>query len=158
MDGETAPATAERITADFARQLPVIRAVLVCDLLATYEMDPAAKSYLEIVLGYPGFVAIVYHRLAHALYRLGATLSARLIANIAPFEDGNRHTSGRRDGAGLFCDHGTGVVIGETAIVGERVKLYQAVTLGAQTEDHRTPSLPSLPYKITLNHLRSLLI
>jgi serine O-acetyltransferase len=130
-DGETA--TAEEIVADFARQLPAIRAVLVLDLLATYEMDPAAQSYLEIMLGYPGFVAIVYHRLAHALYRLGATLCARLIANIAHSKTAIDIHPAATIGSGFFVDHGTGVVIGETAIVGRRVKLYQAVTLGAHS-------------------------
>jgi serine O-acetyltransferase len=131
-DGETIAARAADVTSSFAKKLPAIRALLVSDLLAAYESDPAATSYPEILLGYPGMIATVYHRLAHSLFRLGATLSARLIANIAHSKTAIDLHPGAEIGASFFIDHGTGVVIGETAVIGRRVRLYQAVTLGAR--------------------------
>jgi serine O-acetyltransferase len=128
--GET-NAAAEEIVREFGSQLPGIRAVLVSDLHAAYEGDPAATTYPEILLGYPGMIALVHHRLAHALFRLGATLCARLIASIAHSKTAIDLHPGARIGPRFFIDHGTGVVIGETAVIGERVRLYQAVTLGA---------------------------
>ena len=130
--GETAE-LANGIVDDFAKQLPAIRALLVSDLLAAFDGDPAATSYPEILLGYPGMIATVYHRLAHALFRLGATLSARLISSIAHSKTAIDLHPGAEIGASFFIDHGTGVVVGETAIIGDRVRLYQAVTLGAKS-------------------------
>ncbi len=120
------------ITRAFAAQLPDIRALLVSDLHAAYQGDPAATSYAEILLCYPGMVAIINHRLAHALYRLGAPFLARLIADIAHSTSGIDTHPGAEIGGSFFIDHGTGVVIGETAVIGRRVRLYQAVTLGAK--------------------------
>ena len=120
------------ITRTFAAQLPDIRALLVSDLHAAYQGDPAATSYAEILLCYPGMVAIINHRLAHALYRLGAPFLARLIADIAHSTSGIDIHPGAEIGGSFFIDHGTGVVIGETAVIGRRVRLYQAVTLGAK--------------------------
>ena len=111
------------ITRAFAAQLPDIRALLVSDLHAAYQGDPAATSYAEILLCYPGMVAIINHRLAHALYR---------IADIAHSTSGIDIHPGAEIGGSFFIDHGTGVVIGETAVIGRRVRLYQAVTLGAK--------------------------
>lgn len=124
-------AEAERIVEEFAAGLPDIRAALVGDLLAAYDGDPAATTYPEILLGYPGMIALVYHRLAHALHKLGTTLCARLIASIAHSKTAIDIHPGAEIGARFFIDHGAGVVIGETAVIGERVRLYQAVTLGA---------------------------
>ncbi len=120
------------ITRAFAARLPDIRALLVSDLHAAYQGDPAATSYAEILLCYPGMVAIINHRLAHALYRLGAPFLARLIADIAHSTSGIDIHPGAEIGGSFFIDHGTGVVIGETAVIGRRVRLYQAVTLGAK--------------------------
>jgi len=120
------------ITRAFAAQLPDIRALLVSDLHAAYQGDPAATSYAEILLCYPGMIAIINHRLAHALYRLGAPFLARLIADIAHSTSGIDIHPGAEIGGSFFIDHGTGVVIGETAVIGRRVRLYQAVTLGAK--------------------------
>ena len=129
--GEAIVATAEQTVAEFAKQLPGIRGTLVGDLKAAHDGDPAATSYPEILLAYPGTIAIIYHRLAHALFRLGATLTARLIAQIAHSKTAIDIHPSAEIGASLFMDHGTGIVIGETARIGARVTLHQGVTLGA---------------------------
>jgi len=123
---------AQQITREFASQLPAIRALLVSDLQAAYQGDPAATSISEILLCYPGTVAVIYYRLAHALYRLDAKLVARLISDIAHSDTGIDIHPAAQIGGSFFIDHGTGVVIGETAIIGQHVRLYQAVTLGAR--------------------------
>ena len=123
---------ARDITRAFAASLPDIRALLVSDVQAAYAGDPAATSVAEIMLCYPGAIAILYHRLAHRLHALGAPFLARLIADIAHTLTGIDIHPGAHIGASFFIDHGTGVVIGETAIIGQRVRLYQAVTLGAK--------------------------
>ncbi|HVJ41199.1 MAG TPA: serine O-acetyltransferase EpsC [Dongiaceae bacterium] len=135
--GETVPkdsgaARAGEVVRLFADALPGIRALLVEDLAAAYEGDPAATSISEVLLCYPGFTAIVHYRLAHTLHYLGAPFISRLIASIAHSATGIDIHPAATIGAGFFIDHGTGVVIGETAILGERVRLYQAVTLGAR--------------------------
>lgn len=122
-----------------AEQLPAIRGVLFSDLQAAWQGDPAATGMSEILLCYPGFTAIVHHRIAHALLRLGTPLLARLIADIAHARTGIDIHPGAQIGRGFFIDHGTGVVIGETCVIGENVRLYQAVTLGAKrfpTDEH----------------------
>ena len=127
------------ITRQFAAQLPQIRALLVSDLHAAFEGDPAATSFAEILLCYPGMVAIINYRLAHSLHELGAPFLARLIADIAHSASGIDIHPGARIGGSFFIEHGTGVVIGETTVIGERVRLYQAVTLGAKrfpTDEH----------------------
>jgi serine O-acetyltransferase len=123
---------ASDITRHFAASLPAIRALLVSDVQAAFAGDPAATSLAEIMLCYPGTIAILYHRLAHQLHRLGAPFLARLIADIGHSLTGIDIHPGARIGASFFIDHGTGVVIGETAVIGQRVRLYQAVTLGAK--------------------------
>lgn len=125
-------AKAAEITRAFAHQLPEIRAILVSDLQAAYEGDPAATSFAEILLSYPGVVAVLHYRLAHALHRLGAAFLARLISKIAHSQTGIDIHPAAEIGSGFFIDHGTGVVIGETAIVGNHVRLYHSVTLGAK--------------------------
>jgi len=120
------------ITRRFAAELTAIRDLLVSDLQAAYQGDPAATSMSEILLCYPGMTAIIYHRFAHALYRLGAPFLARLISRIAHSGSGIDIHPGAQIGSHFFVDHGTGVVIGETAIIGNHVRLYQAVTLGAK--------------------------
>jgi serine O-acetyltransferase len=120
------------LTRAFASRLSETRGLLVSDLRAAFVGDPAATSFPEILIGYPGMTAIIHHRLAHILYGLGATLVARLIAEIAHTRTGIDIHPGASVGPSFFIDHGTGVVIGETAIVGERVRIYQAVTLGAR--------------------------
>ncbi|MFI4938910.1 MAG: serine O-acetyltransferase EpsC [Burkholderiales bacterium] len=120
------------ITRQFAAQLKPIRDLLVSDLHAAYQGDPAATSVSEVLLCYPGMTATIYHRFAHALYNLGAPFLARLISRIAHSTTGIDIHPGAQIGGSFFIDHGTGVVIGETAIIGRHVRLYQAVTLGAK--------------------------
>lgn len=120
------------IVARFANQLGAQRALLDTDVLAAYRGDPAARSVDEVLLCYPGVLAIIHHRLAHALYLLDVPLLARLIAERAHSQTGIDIHPGAEIGASFFIDHGTGVVIGETAVIGNRVRIYQAVTLGAK--------------------------
>jgi serine O-acetyltransferase len=119
-------------TRAFGAALPQIRILLDSDVLAAYQGDPAAGSVDEVLLCYPGVLALIHHRLAHQLYGLGLPLLARIIAELAHAATGIDIHPGAAIGAGFFIDHGTGVVIGETAIIGQRVRLYQAVTLGAK--------------------------
>jgi serine O-acetyltransferase len=116
----------------FADRLPAIRDVLATDVRAAFEGDPSAKSPEEVLLSFPGVHAIIHHRLAHALYDLGAPVVARIIAELAHASTGIDIHPGATIGPSFFIDHGTGVVIGETTVIGERVRLYQAVTLGAK--------------------------
>jgi serine O-acetyltransferase len=125
-------AQARSIVEAFALSLPALRRLLDTDVLAAFQGDPAARSVDEVLLCYPGVLAVIHHRLAHALYNLGVPLVARIIAEAAHSATGIDIHPGARIGAGFFIDHGTGVVIGETAVIGERVRLYQAVTLGAK--------------------------
>jgi serine O-acetyltransferase len=116
----------------FAAALPDIRILLDSDVLAAYQGDPAAGSVDEVLLCYPGVLAMIHYRLGHQLYKLGLPLLARIVAELAHGATGIDIHPGARIGAGFFIDHGTGVVIGETAVIGERVRVYQAVTLGAK--------------------------
>jgi len=132
-DGANAnPRSAGEITRSFAAALPNIRAALDKDVRAAFANDPSAKSIDEIIFCFPGLAAIMRHRLAHALYRLGAPLLARIVAEIAHALAGVDIHPGAEIGEGFFIDHGTGVVIGETALIGRDVRIYQAVTLGAK--------------------------
>jgi serine O-acetyltransferase len=129
-------AHAAEIVKDFARQLPAVRRLLDADVEAAYAGDPAARSVDEVLLCYPGILAVIHYRLAHPLYALGVPLVARIIAEIAHSITGIDIHPGAQIGPGFFIDHGTGVVIGETTIIGSRVRLYQAVTLGARRFTH----------------------
>jgi serine O-acetyltransferase len=120
------------LTRSFASQLPAVRGLLISDLRAAFVGDPAARNFPEILIGYPGMTAIIHHRLAHILHRLDARLVARLFAEIAHTRTGIDIHPGASIGSGFFIDHGTGVVIGETAVIGDNVRIYQAVTLGAR--------------------------
>ena len=121
------------VAREFGKQLPGIRALLVSDIQAAFAGDPAAQHITEILLCYPGVWAMTHHRLAHALHQLGVPLLARFINEIAHSATGIDIHPDAQIGPSFFIDHGTGVVIGETAIIGERVRLYQAVTLGAKS-------------------------
>ena len=117
---------------EFAAALPGIRRLLDGDVLAAYQGDPAARSVDEVLLCYPGILAMIHHRIAHRLYGLGLPLLARIAAELAHAQTGIDIHPGAKIDAGFFIDHGTGVVIGETAVIGKRVRIYQAVTLGAK--------------------------
>jgi len=129
---ERADARALEVVRDFGAALPDVRALLDSDVLAAFHGDPAARSVDEVLLCYPGIHAMIHHRIAHELYMLGVPLLARLVAEIAHGETGIDIHPGATIGPGFFIDHGTGVVIGETAQIGRNVRLYQAVTLGAK--------------------------
>jgi len=120
------------ITREFAARLPEVRTLLDSDIQAAYEGDPAARSSDEVLVCYPGITAITHHRLAHILYQLGAPLVARIISELAHSATGIDIHPGAKIGESFFIDHGTGVVIGETAVIGRHVRVYQAVTLGAK--------------------------
>lgn len=110
-----------------------IKESIMLDVKAGYEGDPAATSYDEIMLCYPGFIAISIYRLAHPLYDEGYKVVARMMAEYAHSKTGIDIHPGAKIGESFFIDHGTGVVIGETTVIGNNVKLYQNVTLGAKS-------------------------
>lgn len=123
---------AERIIGIFAAGLPEIRRLLDADVEAGYANDPAARSVDEVLISYPSLTAIIHYRLAHRLHGLGAPLVARIITEIAHSETGIDIHPGAEIGHSFFIDHGTGIVIGETTRIGNRVRLYQGVTLGGE--------------------------
>ncbi len=123
--------TAQHKTVEFLRKLPDLRAVLEEDVQAALEGDPAAKSYHEIVFCYPGLEAVTVYRLAHELLLIGVPLLPRIMTEHAHSKTGIDIHPGARIGRSFFIDHGTGVVVGETCDIGDHVKLYQGVTLGA---------------------------
>jgi serine O-acetyltransferase len=126
-------ARAETITRKFLERLPDVMQLLGEDVQAAYEGDPAAKSPGETILCYPGVYAITNHRIAHELYALDVPVIPRIISEDAHSVTGIDIHPGARIGRKFFIDHGTGVVIGETCILGDRVRLYQGVTLGAKS-------------------------
>jgi serine O-acetyltransferase len=126
-------ASAADVVSAFARRLPAVRELLDSDVIAAFQGDPAARSVDEVLLCYPGLHALISHRLAHELYALGAPLIARVISELSHAQTGIDIHPGAQIGAGCFIDHGTGVVIGETAVLGQRVRIYQNVTLGAKS-------------------------
>lgn len=113
------------------------------DFTACFERDPAARSSLEVLLAYPGFHAILMHRVAHQFYNWGLILIARLISHFSRFVTGIEIHPGAEIGTGFFIDHGMGVVIGETSVIGHDVTLFQGVTLGGtgKTRTKRHPTL-----------------
>lgn len=123
------------IAKDMIASLPDIKAILETDAIAAYEGDPAARSVDEVMLAYPGFEAISIFRLAHRLYELQVPVLPRMMTEYAHKNTGIDIHPGATIGSYFFIDHGTGVVIGETTTIGERVKLYQGVTLGAKSFD-----------------------
>jgi len=130
--GETAAAEkATAISDRFFAQIPAVQKVLYTDAIATFEGDPAAKSVEEVIYSYPGLYAIFVYRVAHLLYRENVPYIPRMMTEIAHSKTGIDINPGATIGEYFFIDHGTGIVIGETAEIGNRVKLYQSVTLGA---------------------------
>ncbi len=124
---------AEEITIDLLKNLPKIREILSTDIIAAYNGDPAAKSFEEIILSYPSIKAISTYRIAHFLYKKKVPLIPRIMTEFAHQETGIDIHPGAEIGEYFFIDHGTGVVIGETCVIGKNVKIYQGVTLGAKS-------------------------
>lgn len=127
MQGVDAKAVAQQ----FADALPEVARIIDTDVTAAYEGDPAATSRMEVVMAYPGLFAITVHRLAHVLYTMKVPIIPRIMSELAHSKTGIDIHPGATIGERFFIDHGTGVVIGETTVIGKNVKLYQGVTLGA---------------------------
>ena len=135
-------AEAEKILAQFMEKLPAVRDMIVDDIRAAYNGDPAALSYAEVKLAYPGLLGITSHRIAHELYKLDVPIIPRVMNEWTHDKAGIDIHPGATIGRGFFIDHGTGVVIGETARIGAGVKIYQGVTLGAKSfplDEHGRP-------------------
>lgn len=130
-DEEEAEKKAKDITSALLEELPLIREMLKKDGEAGYDGDPAAKSVSEIILSYPGFKAITVHRIGHFLFKQGLPLIPRMLNELVHSDTGIDIHPGATIGEYFFIDHGTGVVIGETTVIGNNVKIYQGVTLGA---------------------------
>jgi serine O-acetyltransferase len=128
---QTCHAAAELIVDDFFDELPAARAMLALDMEAAFRGDPAAKSPEEVIVSYPGFYAITVHRLAHFFWERQVPLIPRMMSEVVHGRTGIDIHPGATIGESFFIDHGTGVVIGETTVIGRNVKLYQGVTLGA---------------------------
>ena len=121
----------QEVAVAFMRQLPRLRSLLAKDVRAAYEGDPAAKGYDEVIFSYPGLFAVTVYRVAHQLLQLGVPLIPRIMTEYAHSRTGIDIHPGADIGERFFIDHGTGVVVGETTVIGRRVRLYQGVTLGA---------------------------
>ena len=124
---------ATEVTRQFLSCLPHVQKLILSDVTAAYEGDPAAMNPIEPLLCYPGIAAITFQRLAHQLHALGVRLLPRIVTEYAHSLTGIDIHPGAHIGPSFFIDHGTGVVIGETCIIGSNVKLYQGVTLGAKS-------------------------
>ena len=124
---------AEKICLEFLSRIPAIRQVVQTDLQAAYDGDPAATGMAEIIFSYPGLFAITVYRLAHELYLLKVPMIPRIMTEYAHSVTGIDIHPGATIGKYFFIDHGTGIVIGETTTIGDRVKIYQGVTLGAKS-------------------------
>jgi serine O-acetyltransferase len=120
-----------KLTVEFLKELPQLRTMLAKDIHAAFDGDPAAKGYDEIIFSYPGIWAIMVNRIAHKLYIQGIPLMPRIMTEYAHGRTGIDIHPGAHIGESFFIDHGTGVVIGETSVIGNRVRIYQGVTLGA---------------------------
>ena len=141
------------VTDAFFEQLPIIYEQLNQDATAMYEGDPAAESRQEVIHTYPGFYAIAAYRLAHALHRLGVKTIPRMITEHAHSRTGIDIHPAARIGRHFFIDHGTGVVVGETTEIGDHVKIYQGVTLGALSvskEDARKKRHPTIGDRVVI--------
>ena len=121
----------QQVAIGFMRELPNLRSVLAKDVRAAYEGDPAAKSYDEIIFSYPGLFAVTVYRIAHQLCEQEVPLMPRIMTEYAHGQTGIDIHPGAHIGESFFIDHGTGVVVGETTEIGDRVRIYQGVTLGA---------------------------
>jgi serine O-acetyltransferase len=143
---------ARQVALEFLNDLPDIRQKLIDDAHAAHEGDPAARSVCEVVLAYPGFLAIAAHRLAHRLHALHVPLIPRMMSEWAHTLTGIDIHPGATFGGRAFIDHGTGIVVGETAVVGHNVRLYHGVTLGAASTRNKRPTKrhPTIQDNVTL--------
>jgi serine O-acetyltransferase len=135
-------ARADEVALAFLERLPGVREALSDDVDAAFDGDPAAKSHAEIIFCYPSIAALIHHRIAHELYTLKLPVIPRIISEMAHAATGIDIHPGAEIGRGFFIDHGTGVVIGETCVIGRNVRLYQGVTLGAKSfpkDEHGNP-------------------
>lgn len=132
-DGGDHPEAAQKLVCQFLIQLPELRRLLRTDVEAAYDGDPAAKSFEEIILAYPCLEAIAIQRMAHVLYNEGLPLIPRMMTEWVHSKTGIDIHPGAQIGSHFFIDHGTGVVVGETCVIGRDVKLYHGVTLGARS-------------------------
>ncbi len=130
LDG-AGPRPAHELASWFLETLPTLREQLLEDSRAIHAWDPASEEVDEVILAYPGFLAIAVHRIAHEFYRMKVPVFPRLLAEWAHGRTGIDIHPGASIGRGFAIDHGTGIVIGETSVIGDRVKIYQGVTLGA---------------------------
>jgi serine O-acetyltransferase len=126
---------AKEIVDDFLAALPEVRRLVETDVQAAYDVDPAATSRMEVVMAYPGLYAVTIHRLAHVLYKLKVPIIPRVMSELAHSKTGIDIHPGATIGERFFIDHGTGVVIGETTVIGRNVRLYQGVRLGGLSFD-----------------------
>ncbi|MBQ3806763.1 MAG: serine acetyltransferase [Kiritimatiellae bacterium] len=126
---------AKEIVDEFVAALPEVRRLVDTDVQAAYDGDPAATSRMEVVMAYPGLYAVTIHRLAHVLYKLKVPIVPRVMSELAHSKTGIDIHPGATIGERFFIDHGTGVVIGETTVIGRNVRLYQGVTLGGLSFD-----------------------
>ncbi len=141
---------AEQITRDFFARVPQIRRMLGLDAQAAYDGDPAAKSIDEIVYCYPGFYAVTIYRLAHELLDLGVPLIPRIMTEYAHSQTGADIHPAATIGKSFFIDHATGVIIGETTIIGDNVKIYQGVTLGGKSFARDRKRHPTIEDDVTI--------
>ena len=136
-----------KLSEEFLSKMPETFEILEKDALAYYEKDPACKNVDEVILCYPGFKAVMIYRAAHELYNMKIDLLPRLLTEYAHRDTGIDIHPGAKIGESFFIDHGTGVVIGETAEIGSNVVLYQNVTLGAKRVEHIKSNQPEKPIK-----------
>ncbi|MDR1783675.1 MAG: serine acetyltransferase [Dysgonamonadaceae bacterium] len=142
IDAEVTRTKARRLSRQFIEKLPLIKSMLSADVKAIFDSDPAAKSYGEVIFCYPATRAITNYRVAHELYKLDIPLIPRIITELAHDETGIDIHPGAQIGEYFSIDHGTGVVIGQTTIIGKHVTLYQGVTLGAKSFSYDTDGHP----------------
>jgi serine O-acetyltransferase len=146
----------EAVTMRFLRRIPDLRALLSKDVIAAFQGDPAANSVEEVIFSYPSIEAITTHRIAHELYEEGVPMLPRIMAEHSHAISGIDIHPGATIGESFFIDHGTGVVIGETSVIGNNVKLYQGVTLGALSlargvsAEHHERRHPTLEDEVTI--------
>lgn len=132
-EGEPCSRKSAKMAREFLAEIPTIRRLLAMDAQAAYDGDPAAKNVAEVIYSYPGYFAVVVYRIAHELLRLGVPLMPRIMTEHAHSVTGTDIHPGAEIGESFFIDHATGVVIGETTELGDNVKIYQGVTLGARS-------------------------